>query len=136
MDYLSFENNLANYLLGMPCDIYKLKSDLKIFKQCIYTGYIFRGLAFKNPIDKSEIKNSELCSWSKDLSVAENFATHDKYHYIIIKKSRGICIQSLLNYLKDNNLMVSETLLHYTTKYEQEVIDDMHLIECSVMEKI
>lgn len=136
MDYLSFENNLANYLRGLPCDIYKLKNDLRKFKQCVYSGYVFRGLAFKNPIDKSEIRDAELCSWSKDLSVAENFASHGKYQYIIIKKSKGICIQSLLDYLKDNNLMVSESLMRCTTKHELEVIDDMYITECSIMERV
>lgn len=136
MDYLSFENNLANYLRGIPCDIQKLKIDLRNFKQCTYTGYIFRGLAFKSPIDRNDIRDSELCSWSKDLSVAENFASHGKYQYIVAKKSHGICIQTLLDYFKENNLMVSESLMRCTTKHELEVLDNMYISECSVMERI
>lgn len=136
MDYLSFENNLANYLRGIPCDIQKLKIDLRNFKQCTYNGYIFRGLAFKSPIDRNDIRDSELCSWSKDLSVAENFASHGKYQYIVAKKSHGICIQTLLDYLKENNLMVSESLMRCTTKHELEVLDNMYISECSVMERI
>lgn len=136
MDYLAFEENLAKYLQGRPCDIIQLKRDLNYFKQCKYEGYIFRGMAFNHPIDKGEIRDSDLCSWSKDLGVAENFASHGRYKIILAKKSRGVCIQSLLDYLKNNNLIVSEALSRCTTKHELEVIDTMYLSECSVMELI
>lgn len=134
MDYMKFENNLAKYLQGKECDLYQLQRDLRFFKQCQYTGYVFRGMGFKHPIDKHEIRECDLCSWSKTMEVAENFASHGRYKILIIKKSTGICVQSLLDYLNNNNLMVSESLKSCTTKYEHEVLDSLYSCDCCVTE--
>ena len=136
MDYKKFEDNLARYLQGKSCDLLQLQRDTRYFKQCEYQGYVFRGMGFSQPIDKEDIRESDICSWSTDMRVAENFASHGRYQIIIIKKSTGISVQKLLDYLKANDLMVSESLQRCTTKYECEVLDSLYISDCSVLEPV
>ena len=134
MDYKKFEDNLANYLPGKVCDINYLNNCLTEFNQCKYDGYVFRGMYFDHPIDKSDIREKDMCSWSTDLEVAENFASHGRYRIILAKKSRGVSVKALLTYLRDNNLMVSESLKNCTSKFENEVLDSMYSYEYTAME--
>jgi hypothetical protein len=134
MDYKKFEDNLANYLTGKECDLYSLMRDLKQFHMCKYNGYIFRGMYFNHPVDKYDIADKDVCSWSIDLDVATNFASHGRYGIVIVKKSNGVSIQALLKYLYENNLVVSESLKRCTSKYENEVIDSMYSHEYTAME--
>lgn len=134
MDYKKFEDNLAKYLTGKSCDVCQLCEDLKNFSSCRYDGYIFRGMYFNHPVDKNDIHEKDICSWSVDLAVAENFASHGKYGIILAKKSTGVSVKALLKHLKESNLLVSDSLKNCTSRFENEVIDSMYAYEYTAME--
>ena len=89
------QDNLARYLTGLNCNKSQLKMDLHNMQRRAdikYCGYIFRGMYFNRPIATSEINNQDMCSWSTDIEVAEQFASHGRFPVILIKKSNAVAI--------------------------------------------
>ena len=84
---------------------------------------IYRGMFFDHYPDMNEIRNSEFCSWSTDMHVAEYFASHAKYGFVLSKKSTGYDVHKILEILKERNEL-PEKLKGYRKKAsELEVFD-------------
>ena len=133
------QDNLARYLLGLNCDKNQLMMDLRNMNRktkITYDGYIFRGMHFNHIIDKSEIDNQNVCSWSTDIEVAEQFASHGRFPVILVKKSTGYSVQKIINYLKEQNQLLSERLEKCSSKYEKEILDNLDVVKCSVLTNI
>ena len=93
------------------------------FPEAKYDGMIYRGMFFDHYPDMKEIRNSEFCSWSTDMHVAEYFASHAKYGFVLSKKSTGYDVHKILEILKERNEL-PEKLKGYRKKAsELEVFD-------------
>ena len=133
------QDNLARYLTGLNCNRPQLIMDLHNMQRRVdvkYDGYVFRGMYFNRLITASEIYNQDVCSWSTDIEVAEQFASHGRFPVILIKKSNGYSVHKIIQYLKDNNMMQSERLQNCSSKYEKEVLDSLDVCMCSVLTNI
>lgn len=133
------QDNLARYLTGLNCDKTQLMMDLRNMNrttEITYIGYVFRGMYFNHVIDISEINNQNVCSWSTDIDVAEQFASHGRFPVILIKKSTGYSVQKVIAYLKEQGQLVSERLMKCSSKYEKEVIDNLDVTKCSVLTNV
>ena len=133
------QDNLAKYLLGLNCDKQQLMMDLRNMNRRVditYTGYVFRGMYFNHVIEKSEIHNQMVCSWSTDIEVAEQFASHGRFPVILVKKSNGYSVLKIIDHLRENNQLVSERLTKCSSKYEKEVLDELDVCKCSILTNI
>ena len=130
LNTLRFQENLGRYLKGLSSNTYELSRDLEKIGRFTYSGYVFRGMAFNHPIDKHDIHEHYLCSWSKDIDTAVNFAlTNGRFKFLLIKRSTGYDLEKLLEYMKSNNLIVSKTLATAGAKREKEVLDKLTLTD-------
>lgn len=119
---------LAKWLTGMGYTNGLLEY-IKQFEEAKHTGIIYRGLYFDHYPSVDEIKNSDFCSWSTDIHVAEYFASHKKYGFVVSKRSTGYDIHKILNILRDLNELPDRLKNYRTHASEMEIVDCLNVEE-------
>ena len=113
------QDNLAKYLLGLNCDKQQLMMDLRNMNRRVditYAGYVFRGMYFNHVIEKSEIHNQMVCSWSTDIEVAEQFGAYLGYALADL----GAVLDPEIFVIGGGVSKAGEILFTYVKKYYEE----------------
>ena len=97
------------------------------FPEARYTGTIYRGMYFNHYPDIADVKESAFCSWTTDVHVAEYFASHTKYGFVLSKKSTGYDIHKIIEILIERGQCPDEMKNYRKIASEREVIDALTL---------
>ena len=97
------------------------------FTEAKYNGTIYRGMFFDHYPDKNEIRNSKFCSWTTSREVAEYFASHQKYGFVLTKQSTGYDVTKILSILKERGELPERLRNYRSSASEKEVFDSLDI---------
>ena len=117
---------LHKWLRGMGYEE-GLAEFVKQFPEARYTGTIYRGMYFNHYPDITDVHESEFCSWTTDINVAEYFASHTKYGLVLSKKSTGYDVHKIIDILIERGQCPDEMKNYRKTVSEHEVVDVLTL---------
>ena len=117
---------LHKWLLGLGYEE-GLSDFVKQFPEARYTGTIYRGLYFNHYPDIKDIKDSNFCSWTSDVHVAEYFASHAKYGFVLSKKSTGYDIHKIIEILIGRGQCPERMMNYRKSMSEKEIVDTLTL---------
>lgn len=122
---------LQKWLRGMGYEE-GLSEFVKQFPEAKHTGKIYRGLYFSHYPDGCDIHESEFCSWTTDVKIAEYFASHGKYGFVLSKQSTGYDVHKIIDILKERGECPDGLKNYRKSMSEKEVVDNLSLSDIFV----
>ena len=89
----------------------------------------YRGLSFSQYPQQSKIENQKICSWSTDKNVAEYFASHQKYGFVLEATVSGWDIRKILEILRSRNQLDPRLKNYRTSGDEFEILAPLNVNE-------
>ena len=117
---------LHKWLRGMGYEE-GLAEFVKQFPEARYTGTIYRGMYFNHYPDVADIQESAFCSWTTDVKVAEYFASHTKYGFVLSKKSTGYDVHKIIDILIERGECPDNMKNYRKVASEKEIVDVLTL---------
>jgi hypothetical protein len=100
-----------------------LREFVQSFSDARYDGTIYRGMFFDHYPSKEEIYACEFCSWTTSRDVANYFASHTRYGFMLTKRSTGYDVQKILSILDERGELPDNLKTYRRDASEHEVLD-------------
>ena len=117
---------LHKWLRGMGYEE-GLAEFVKQFPEARYTGTIYRGMYFNHYPDINDVHESDFCSWTTDIHIAEYFASHTKYGLVLSKKSTGYDVHKIIDILIERGEGPEQMKNYRKVASEREMVDVLTL---------
>lgn len=127
-------NQLINYILANKYDkaaiLYLINSKEESWGQ---SGTFFRGLHFPEPVDRYEVIESDIQSFTDDIDIAVDFSNKGRYSVVVVKKCKWcFSVTKFLKWATEQGY--DTTRVKNITEREKEFLTDIKRHEVTLLE--